>query len=677
MNNNPPNSDEAESLTETLIFNGIDGASGGYLLPEMTPAQVSALAQGQSLEPEAIEELKKRAYDLQNPHAGVEADARDLTQTGWGVILPYDADPAILEALDPLLKLRKEQAGDKFKAYTGPDGYRPGDSKNDFLGRDPRNMGPGPVNPDKVPYYLLVVGDPATIPYRFQYQLDVQYAVGRLAFDDVEDYARYAQSVVQAEKGLKLSPQAAFVGVANSDDRATAMSSANLVQPLAEKLRAMQPEWAAESAKSKKPLPQWSVETLMKDQATKASLSALLQSGQAPALLFSASHGIAFPNGDPRQLPHQGALICQDWPGPQVWREAIPQDYYFAGEDLSSDTNLLGMMAFFFACYGAGTPQVDEFAQQIWSNQPERRVIAPHDFIAALPRRMLSLPRGGALAVVGHVERAWGVSFFWGKAGPQLQVFQDCLERLMKGNYPIGYAVEVFNNRYAEISSDLTAQLDEVRNFFKKPNDAELANLWTANNDARNYILLGDPAVRLSLGDGGNGAGERPAIPEIAIRTTSATQTTVTTVTTAVTPTGPVPADHTATAYDEYGLMDSFKQAQANLSGTLQNFVGRLSEFLGKALDEATSLEVATYVSEDMGGIKYEGGRFTGATLRAMTRIEIDGDTLSCVPEAEGEVDTTLWKIHMDMVQQAQVSRSELLKTMVSAATGLVDLLKP
>jgi len=53
------------------------------------------------------------------------------------------------------------------------------------------------------------------------------------------------------------------------------------------------------------------------------------------------------------------------------------------------------------------------------------------------------------------------------------------------------------------------------------------------------------------------------------------------------------------------------------------------------------------------------------------------GDSLICVPETEGEVDTALWKIHMDMVQQAQVSRAELLKTVVSAATGLVDLLKP
>jgi hypothetical protein len=668
---------ESELFPETLIFNGIDGASGGYLLPEMTPAQVSALAQGQSIDAEAVDELKQRAYVLQNPHAGVEADARDLAETGWGVVFAHDASPALQEALAPLLSLRKEQAGERFKVYSGADGYRPGESKSEFLER--HGMGPGPANPDKVPYYLMLAGDPASIPYRFQYQLDVQYAVGRVSFEAVEDYARYAQSVVQAESGLRLPPRAAFFGVANADDRATTLSSENMVRPLASELLDLQPKWAKGAPAGAKASP-WTIETLLKEQATKAGLSGLLQGDQAPALLFSASHGISFPNGDPRQLPHQGALICQDWPGPQLWREAIPQDYYFAADDLGSEANLLGTIAFFFACYGAGTPQIDEFAQQIWSDQPERKQIAPHDFVAALPRRMLSLPKGGALAVVGHVERAWGVSFFWGKAGPQLQVFQDCLERLMKGNYPVGYAIEVFNNRYAEISSDLTTQLEEVRMYFKKPNDMELARLWTANNDARNYILLGDPAVRLSVGNGGEVATQRPAIPEIATGE-AAPLDFVSGVPTAPPQPEPAPVElapvPTGAAGVDYGLMDNFRQVQSSLGDTLQNFVSRLGEFLSKALEEASSLEVATYVSEDMSAVKYEAGRLSGAQLRALTRIEIDGDALICIPESDGEVDTALWKIHVEMVQQAQASRAELLKTVVSAATGLVDLLKP
>jgi hypothetical protein len=47
------------------------------------------------------------------------------------------------------------------------------------------------------------------------------------------------------------------------------------------------------------------------------------------------------------------------------------------------------------------------------------------------------------------------------------------------------------------------------------------------------------------------------------------------------------------------------------------------------------------------------------------------------VPETDGEVDTDLWKIHLEMLQQAQASRTELVKTAVSAVTGLANLLKP
>ncbi len=504
-----------DDRSDTLVFNGVDGASGSYLLPEMTPAQISGLAQGFTLAETELDEIKRRVYDLKNPHAGVEADARELSETGWGVIFTHDAGQELVEALTPLLDMRRAQAGERFKVFSNSDGYRPGESKSDFLER--HGMGPGPANPDKVPYYLLIVGGPEAIPFSFQYQLDVQYAVGRVAFDTLEEYAIYAQSVLQSEKAVKTPPRATFFGVANPDDRATGLSSEYLVKPLAENLNQKIAQWAAlsQSAGGAARLPAWEIQTQTKEQATKQGLSQLLEGPNAPGLLFSASHGIAFPNGHEKQLPHQGALICQDWPGPQLWRGPLSEDFYFAADDLSSNANLLGSMAFFFACYGAGTPRQDEFARQIFTDQPEHREIAPHDFVARLPQRMLSLPRGGALAVVGHVERAWGVSFLWGQAGPQLQVFQDCFERLVKGNYPVGYALEVFNNRYAEISSDLSMRINEIRNFNKKPDDMVLANLWTANNDARNYILLGDPAVRLNLASDVDSAAQRDVLPEL------------------------------------------------------------------------------------------------------------------------------------------------------------------
>ena len=71
-------------------------------------------------------------------------------------------------------------------------------------------------------------------------------------------------------------------------------------------------------------------------------------------------------------------------------------------------------------------------------------------------------------------------------------------------------------------------------------------------------------------------------------------------------------------------------------------------------------------------------GGFTGtARLRALTRINIDGDTLVCVPEEAGEVDQAVWAIHAEMVQRAQAGRAELLRTALSAATGLLGAVKP
>jgi hypothetical protein len=224
-----------------------------------------------------------------------------------------------------------------------------------------------------------------------------------------------------------------------------------------------------------------------------------------------------FPNGDTRQIPHQGALLCQDWPGPEEWvGKPIPQDFYFAGDDLDSQSNLLGLIGFFFACYGGGTPEYDEFSRQAFK---ERQAIAPHPFIANLPSKMLSHPKGGALAVIGHIERTWGYSFLWKQADSQTSVFENSIERLLKG-YPIGFAIERFNERYGELATELS-NLIEQADFGAPVAPTEISGMWTAHNDARDYIIIGDPAVCLSVVE----ADESPVeLSAIEVTTQSANQ---------------------------------------------------------------------------------------------------------------------------------------------------------
>jgi len=116
-------------------------------------------------------------------------DPSDLAQAGWGVIYAPSVSQSIKDALQPLLDHRKAQA-QPFKIFDGPDGYRAGDTANDWLKR--RNVRMDVVDPEKgVPFYLLLIGSPDELPFEFQYSLDIYWAAGRLWFDTADEFRRY------------------------------------------------------------------------------------------------------------------------------------------------------------------------------------------------------------------------------------------------------------------------------------------------------------------------------------------------------------------------------------------------------------------------------------------------------------------------------------------------------
>ena len=486
---------------DLLVFNGIDGRTGQYLIAPMSAQRLVSVIRDERKDWDAdhFSDLKDRDERERLGTYAIEEgkDPSDLAQSGWGVVFPAALDgstaDALREALRELLEHRKKQArgsyeeGGLYREFTGPDGYRRGESTKKWLNRLGTDL--GTVNPAKgIPYYVLIVGDPNSIPYTFQYELDVDRAVGRIFFETLDEYASYARSVVAAETGkVARSPRAAFFGVTNPDDRATQLSTQYLIQPLAERFEKAKQKNSPDFVKE---IDSWQFESVRGDKATKECLLKLMGGDQSPALLFTASHGMGFSPGDVEQLEYQGALLCQDWGGP--YGGGVRRDDYLAGEDVKDDACVLGMIDFHFACYGAGTPYYDDFYRRL---NRTRSPIAPYAFLAKLPRRLLGHPKGGALAVVGHVERAWTHSFKWSTSAEQTTSFYSTLLRLMRG-MPVGHALEYMNGRYASISVQLNNTLE---NWEFDQDTNLLADLWTGNNDARGYAIIGDPAVKLAV----------------------------------------------------------------------------------------------------------------------------------------------------------------------------------
>ncbi len=470
-----------------LTFNGL-APDGSPYHPPLSLADLIEQIRGDVSDPLEVARLaswnRRRGRHL-GPKEGV--DPRSLAEAGWGVVFPAGGSPLLRRALAPLLAHRRAQATairpHRYRELSGDAGYRPGESKLRFLAR--HGSGPGPVDPDRVPYYLLLVGGPEEIPFSFQYQLDVQHAVGRIAFDSPEEYASYAESLVRSEERSAGESRVAFFAAHRDGDLVGERLDNWLAGPLARDLARDLTATGAATPRARV----WSVRGR---KATPGRLGALLGGGESPDLLFTATHGLGCRLGDDRQAELQGALVCADGaPGADAGGPSPPLPLFTAA-DVAADAHLGGLLLFAFACYSAGTPRHDGFAHR---REGRPSVLADRPFVARLPQRLLGHPRGGAGAVVGHVDRAWTYSFGWPGAGRQVEVFASTLRRLLAG-HPVGSAMEFFNQRYAELECDL-AEAQQAMKLGEEPDLVDLTGLWTARNDARSFVVLGDPAVRL------------------------------------------------------------------------------------------------------------------------------------------------------------------------------------
>jgi hypothetical protein len=454
---------------EFAASSGIEWSTG-LPLPQVTAADLDIVQNA----PKAVTNRGDRPEAfLVDP----EVDPNNLEQAGWGVIFAPNTPDAVKQALEPLLERREAQAKRLFKRFEGRQAPRNDEPVRDWIERGGVTF--ATVDPENgVPLYLLLVGSPDAISFEFQYLLDTYWCVGRLHFDTAEDCRAYAENVAAYETGT-IVPHGKRVTVfapRNNADRATAFFHNQVAQPL---------------TTGRRPLGQnqgFQLRSVLADDATKEEFAGILngkKDGGLPALLFTGSHGAYAGMEDSKQAERIGALVTQDWPG---LGNSMKDDYCFTASDFGSDEKLHGLIHFFFACYGGGCPKFDTYSKS-------RKQIAPETLVSRLPQTML---KRGALASIAHVDRAFATSFQTSRQQPQVQDIRGVLVQIMQGQR-VGQAMDAFNMRWSVLAAELTELLRDRDIDPTSTSDNKLTNCWLARDDARNYALFGDPAVRLRV----------------------------------------------------------------------------------------------------------------------------------------------------------------------------------
>jgi hypothetical protein len=434
-------------------------------------------------------------------------DPNELTQAGWGALFASDADPAIQLQLKPLLDMRQSQVQDPnlFKIFSGPTGVGPGQTAENWASERGVSLG-APVDPYQggVPFYLLIVGSPERIPFEFQALLKLEWAVGRLHFDDIDDFGRYAQAVVDYESPANKPIQrknAAIWVTRNPGDLATALLSSAISQGF------LDPSNALGSRTG------FTLDAFPNEKATQAQLKEIFRGnlpGGPPAVLFTGSHGSDFSGSDPAvQRKMQGALATQEWlPGTPADSTNV-----FSAGDIPRDAKVRGSIAFLFACFSGGCPTQNSY---YFNPDGSRIPLAPAPMISALSQALLSR---GALAVIGHVDMAFPYAFRDVNGTPQVEAIRNPLELLLRGKR-VGLAADSLSLLWSSLSAQVGVALGAAAAAGQAPVPAEgvpetaasaasltpadqvrLSQLTLARDDARNYIVLGDPAVKLRVED--------------------------------------------------------------------------------------------------------------------------------------------------------------------------------
>jgi hypothetical protein len=415
-------------------------------------------------------EVERRPTDLGNPR-----------EAGWTYIV-NEKDPQkeeISRILQPLAKHRGMKDPESPMIFSG-------ETEEEWFDWLQENY--YSIEHMERPYYVAIVGGPESFPFRLQSFLDMVTAVGRLDFDSLDGLKAYVEKVLRLEKASEpvVDRRALIFAPDGGTQDPTYFSHHYMAEPLAKHI--------CDKC-------QFQTTTIAGEAATKKELESAFLNGR-PALVYTASHGLKAKASESLEIQKQvnGTICCQHSAGE-------PLEYWgFSGDDVPFDRPFLEGAAFFqFACFGYGTPAESDYSH--WFGEPELN--CEQDFVAALPKKLLSHP-SGPIAFVGHLDAAWLHGFddpdnpypagYW---HPRMSPFISAVNKLLD-TQPVGLAMDEMNARYGIGNAQLSNFLDRVK---RKKASFEASWKWLVDtfitrSDAQNYMILGDPAVRLRIPSG-------------------------------------------------------------------------------------------------------------------------------------------------------------------------------
>jgi hypothetical protein len=404
---------------------------------------------------------------------------------GWGVVL---ADGARIPP--PLKKLISERAGPVFR-YMATSQLALILLRNYDAGKDiDINAAPRGTAPDALPYYLLIFGSPADVPWQLQYVLNANRCVGRLDLTGTA-LENYIEALLTGNWTKGSAPnetanqnRAVIWAVDHGDDDITSLMRNAIAAPLVEDLR--EDDQIGAGAR------------FLDGAANPAEVAQLTNALAAdrPGLIVTTSHGMTGPLGDTEEAK---TAMRRDL--------GLPVDVI--GQVLTPNALLAkwqpaGAIWYAHACCSAGGDSKSSFADLVDSGSTAGKVLAGVASlgaqIAPLPTALLGAERP-LRAFIGHVEPTFDWTLRQTATGQFLTA--SILEALYGHMYvkkgdvekPIGHAFREWYGR----TNGLRAQYDRAKTQLDEGESTEgiLLALQLAARDVESTVILGDPTVAM------------------------------------------------------------------------------------------------------------------------------------------------------------------------------------